>query len=55
VEEVDVDGRLILKCTCTLNVSFDDSGLVQDRVDSVHSRKFNLKAPCVLYIGQAFR
>jgi hypothetical protein len=38
VEEVDVDGRIILKCI--LNVSFDDSGPVEDMVDCVHSCKF---------------
>lgn len=38
MEEVGVNGRIILKCI--LNVSFDDSGPVEDRVDCVLSCKF---------------
>lgn len=38
MEEVDVVGRIILKCI--LNVSFEDGGPVEDRVDCAHSCKF---------------
>ena len=42
VEEVDIGGWIILNCI--LNVSLDDSGAVEDRVDCVYGFNFNAYA-----------